>query len=95
MHSQEAIEAIIFASIKLQTHFRVHRFANRLSRTNNIIVAWVLGHSGIDRNEMPDRLAKVGPRSYPMNDLKPYFGVHGWTANPTMSGDWDEGHCEK
>ena len=46
----------------------------RLGSTNNVTLAWVPGHSGVEGNELADELAKKGASSLPFGP-EPTLGI--------------------
>lgn len=95
--SQAALKALQSRQIKSKLVWDCIQILNKLSTTNKVSIQWVPGHSGIEGNEIADRLAGEGS-SVNLIGPEPYCGlskcvykstIQDWSIAKTKS-NWDQ-----
>jgi ribonuclease HI len=83
--SQAAIKALNNFQINSKLVWDCHQSLMRLAQHNRVQLIWVLGHMGIDGNEMADRLARQGS-SRPFIGPEPALGISTKIAREVIRG---------
>jgi len=86
LDSKSAILAIQRVSIRSQLVYNCVKALNKLGRNNEIIVCWVVSHSGIPGNECADENAYIGA-GLPFEGPSPIPGLS-ITSSRTLIKEW-------
>jgi hypothetical protein len=84
--SQAAIKALDSLRINSKLVWDCHQSLVKLAEHNRIQLLWVLGHMGIDGNEIADQLARQGS-SHPFTGPEPALGISAKVARGVIT-DW-------
>ena len=91
--SQAAIKALNNFQINSKLVWDCDQSLVRLAEHNRVQLIWVLGHMGIDGNEMADQLARQGS-SHPFIGPYPALGISAKIAREVIRGWTNRKHIE-
>lgn len=86
--SQAALKALMSYQIKSKTVWGCIQTLNKLGAHNVVHIKWVPGHSGIEGNEIADKLAGIGS-SVNLIGPEPYCGLSKCVYKSTIK-DWSK-----
>jgi hypothetical protein len=84
--SQAAIKALDSYPMNSKLVWDCHQSLVKLAEHNRIQLVWVLGHMGVDRNEIADQLTRQGS-SHPLIGPEPALGKSAKVAREVIR-DW-------